>query len=235
MRLWPTPPLRPCCFAPWFAAACVWCSHRWRSGWRSPRCRRMTPTSPCRSLGGRPFGTPAVRTRMRSCDAPPGFCGQRDRSVLTVKRTHNVRSYWQSLEHSTAADSDVLAESRHLASSCRRVFISQMGFVAVMAVNPKGFKGRQRFRHMHRHAGGHLIIIHITYSTLHRTLRKSFDVRGCWPQATSVPIETNRDQSQCRSRRKDKCMFLIAVYSIRKAFFFWDEVVSCWCTESPGH
>lgn len=38
----------------------------------------------------------------------------------------------------------------YLVSSCRRVLISQMGLVAVMAVKPGEFRGRQRFRHWQR-------------------------------------------------------------------------------------
>lgn len=39
----------------------------------------------------------------------------------------------------------------HLESSCKRVLISQMGLVAVMAVNPRKFRGEHRFRKSQKH------------------------------------------------------------------------------------
>lgn len=66
----------------------------------------------------------------------------------------------------------------YLASSCRRVLISQMGLVAVMAVNPVKFRGVTRFRQMQRHLEIHHLIIHMKYSTLKRTVRKHFTKQG---------------------------------------------------------
>lgn len=141
-HLWRIPPLRPCWRGPSIPPACVWCSRRWQSGWRSRRCRRTRPTCPGRNLAGRPSGTPAARNQMRSCAADPAFCDQaRD---FRAEASNNGMTFSGSNE-----------DAPHLVSSCRRVLISQIGLVAVMAVKPGNFRKGQRFRQTEKHPEEH--------------------------------------------------------------------------------
>lgn len=127
-HLWRTLPLRPCWRGSWTPAASAWCSHRWQSGWPSRRCRHTRPTCPGRNRADRPSGTPAARTRKHSFAVHPGFC-------------HHAESHYQWTTNAWFTQSVPFhGWQTHLVSSCRRVLISQMGLVAVMAVNPGKFR-----------------------------------------------------------------------------------------------